>query len=210
VGEKPVRKSKLVAGDISGDFVLVTGSCVVSPQMKVSVRLGRFDLEMNGVQSVDVYHDPLISAARLMMPETESRYYIKPEIEPDVPRMIPFFSERETLLDSFVFLPRSEGSSLIFTAPQYGREDADLRARYYSEKLGSDVQARPFWLVQRVVGAIGMLTDWPTNVGLQGSWDRIEVRIAWAFLRRLTEETGQSFDHEFASENLISEVELPC
>ena len=53
-----------------------------------------------------------------------------------------------------------------------------------------------------------MLTDWPTDVGLLGSWDRIEVKIAWAFLRRLTEETGQSFDHEFSSENLISVVDL--
>jgi hypothetical protein len=208
VEEKPSRKSKLVPGDISGDFVPLTGSCVVSPQMKVSVRLGRFDLEMNGVQIVNVYHDPLISAARLMMPETESPYYIKPDIEPDVPRMIPFFSEQQILLDSFGFIPRSEGSSLIFTAPQYKREDVDLRARYYSEKLGSEVQAGVFEVIQRVIGAIGMLTDWPTDIGLPDSWDRIEVRIAWAFLRRLTEETGQSFDHEFASENLISVIEL--
>ena len=122
--------------------------------------------------------------------------------------MIAFFSERQELLDSFGVLPRSEGSSLIFTAPQYKREDAELRARSYSKRLACGVQLGAFELVQRVIGAIGMLTDWPTDVGLLGSWDRIEVKIAWAFLRRLTEETGQSFDHEFSSENLISVVDL--
>lgn len=173
------------------------------------MELGRFDLEANGSQTVNVYHDPLISADRLMMPATESPFYMKPDIEPEVPRMIPFVSKQRELLDTFGFIPRSQGGSLIFAAPQYKPEDAELRARYYSGRLRNDSNRHSFELVRRIVGAIGMLTAWPTDVGLQGPWDRIEVRMAWAFLRKLAEETGQSFDDdEFASENLISVMEL--
>jgi hypothetical protein len=206
--EEPIRRSNLVAGDIAGDFVLVSPDCAISPQMKLSVRLGRFDLEANGNQAVDIYYDPLLSGARLPMPETESRYHIKSDAEPEVPRMIPFFSERQEWLYSFGFLPRSEGNRCIFTAPQYEREDADQCAQYFSSKLGNGIQIAPFELLQRVVGAIGMLTGWPADVFPTSTRDRIEVRMAYDFLRRVTEKTGHSFDNEFTSENLISIVEL--
>lgn len=205
--ERP-RRSSLVAGDIAGDFVLVSPDCAISPQMKLSVRLGRFDLEANGNQAVDIYLDPLLSGERLLMPESESRYYIKPDTEPEVPRMIPFFSERREWLYSFGFLPRFEGHRCIFTAPQYKREDADRCAQYFSRKLGNGTQIAPFELLQRVIGAIGMLTGWPADVFPTTAEDRIEVRIAYDFLRRVSEKTGHSFDQEFASENLISVVEL--
>jgi hypothetical protein len=207
--DQRLRKSELVAGDIAGDFVLVTPNCAMSPDLKLSVRLGRFNLELSGVQEVDVYYDPHLDGDRLLMPETASRYYIKPDNEPEAPRMIPFFSDQQESLYSFGFLPRSDGSRLIFTAPQYKPEDADLCAQHFSRKLGSSrIQIAPFELVQRVVGAIGMLTGWPTDVFPTGSRDRIEVRIAYDFLRRITQETGHSFDRDFASENLISVVEL--
>ena len=206
--ERPIRKSNLVAGDIAGDFVLVTPYCAVSAQMKLSVRLGRFDLEANGNQAVDIYYDPLLNGDRLMMPETESPYYIKPDIEPEVPRMIPFFSERRERLYSLAFLPRSEGNRCIFTAPQYKREDANRCAQSFSRKLGNGVQIAPFEALQRVVGAIGMLTDWPADVFPPTARDRIEVRMEYDFLRRVTQKTGHSFDQEFASENIISVVEL--
>jgi hypothetical protein len=122
--------------------------------------------------------------------------------------MIPFFSDRQEKLDSIFFDPRPEGSRLVFTAPQYTREDADFRAQYYSKRLGGGIQHDPFELVQRVVGAISMLTGWPVDVIPAGTWTRIEVRMAFEFLRRLREKTGHSFDHEFASENLISIIEL--
>ena len=204
--EEPIRRSNLVAGDIAGDFVLVSPDCAMSPQTKLSVRLGRFDLEANGNQAVDIYYDPLLSGERLLMPESESRYYIKPDTEPEVPRMIPFFSEQLEWLYSFGFLPRFEGNRCIFTAPQYKGEDADRCAQHFSRKLGNGVQIAPFELLQRVVGAIGMLTGWPVDVFPTSAQDRVEVRMAYDFLRRVAENTGHSFDQDFASENLISVV----
>ena len=45
------------------DFVPLTDSCAVSPALQVSVRLGRFNLEMNGVQMVKVLNENFDRAA---------------------------------------------------------------------------------------------------------------------------------------------------
>jgi len=112
--EQRTRRSELVAGDIAGDFVLVTPNCAMSSDLKLSVRLGHLDLEADGTQEVNVHYDPLLDGDRLLMPESESRYYIKPANEPDVPRMIPFFSEQQERIYSFL-LPSA-----------FRREQADL------------------------------------------------------------------------------------
>ena len=63
---------------LNDDFVALTDAHAVSPSLKISVWLGRWDLEMNGVQHVNIDYDPQIDADHLMMPESESIYYIKP------------------------------------------------------------------------------------------------------------------------------------
>jgi hypothetical protein len=58
------------------DFVVLTDSHVVSPSRQLMIKFGRFDLEMHGVQDVEVYFDQELRPDRLMMPESQSPYYI--------------------------------------------------------------------------------------------------------------------------------------
>jgi hypothetical protein len=190
------------------DFVLLTGSCAVSPKLKVSVTLGRFDLEINGVQIVDVWHDPLLTADRLFMPETESPFYITPS-EPREPRQIPFFSQQRRSLFSFGFAPRSEGSSLIFSAAAYDDEMAHSMARFLSNNMDGELRARPFEVLRMIVRAIGSLTDWPLDVGFHGSWNRIDVRLGLSFLTAIRETPREALHLPFPSEETISVLDLP-
>lgn len=59
--------------------------------------------------------------------------------------MMPFFSEQRDCWTPLV-LSTFRGKSLIFPAPQYDREDADLRARHYPTNLGSELHTSPFEL----------------------------------------------------------------
>lgn len=193
---------------IADDFVLLTGRCAVSPNLKVSVTLGRFDLEMNGVQMVDVWHDPLLAADRLLMPETESPFYITPS-KPREPHQIPFFSEQRRGLFSFGFVPRSEGSSLVFSAAHYDDEMANSMVRHLSKKLDDKLRTRPSEALQLIVKAIGTLTDWPLDVGFHGSWSRIEVRLGMSFLTAIGEAPGEPLQLAFPAEGTISILEIP-
>ncbi len=193
---------------IADDFVPLTGRCAVSPKLKVSVTLGRFDLEMNGVQMVDVWHDPLLTGDRLLMPETESPFYITPS-EPREPRLIPFFSERRTSLFFFGLVPRSEGSSLVFSAPRYDAEMATSMARYLSKIMDGELRTRPFEILQLIVKAIGTLTDWPLDVGFHGVWSRIEVRLAMSFLNAIGHAPREPLELAFPAEGTISVLEIP-
>jgi hypothetical protein len=193
---------------IPNDFVLVTGSHAVSPHMKVSARLGRFNLEMNGVQEVDVEHDPLLVENRLLMSETESPYYILPLVEPREPRLIPFFSRQRTRLEHFGFLPSAEGRSLIYSAPAYDRGSAQLKAMALSRKLNITVRGA-FGLLHHILSTIGKLTDWPLEVGLRGEWDRIEVRMGKSFVDTVADETGMTFPEVSERECLIAVLNIP-
>jgi hypothetical protein len=192
------------------DFVPLTDRCAVSPALQVSVRLGRFDLEMNGVQMVKVYHDPLLSSDRLFMPEAESPYYIEPSVPLPEPHLIPFFSKLRTTLFEFGFSPRDDREgSLIYSATAYDRVMADLMARHLSKKLDGEAQSRPYELLHLILGAIGRLRDWPLVVGFKGEWDRIEIRIGSSFVAAIRDATGVSFPIETADECLLATIELP-
>ena len=96
------------------DFVVLTDNHVVSPSRQLMIKFGRFDLEMNGVQHVGVYFDPELRPNRLMMPESQSPYYITPSDPTAAVPLIPFFSKVQRKVFDFGFTSRVEGATLIF------------------------------------------------------------------------------------------------
>lgn len=191
------------------DFVLVTVSCVISPSLQISVNLGRFDLEMNGVQMLDCDYDSLITSDYLMMPETESSYYIKPAVNSGKTRMVPFYSNQRIRLFSIGFSPRVEGSSLIYSNPHYDSDDAKRMARLLAKKLDKEGTAPDYSVLASIFCAIGQLKDWPTSdIGIGGCWERVEVRFGLSFLQVLTESTKIVFPQVSSNEGYIAIHEL--
>ena len=95
------------------DLVVLTDRHVVSPSRQLVITFGRLDLEMNGVQNVDVYFDPELRPDRLMMPESQSPYYITPSDPTAAVPLIPFFSAAQRRVSDFGFTSRVEGATLI-------------------------------------------------------------------------------------------------
>jgi hypothetical protein len=187
------------------DFEVLTNAVVVSPIMQLCVKLGRFNLELNGVQEVDIYHDPEISADRLFMAETDSPYYIEPSAPPTAPVMIPFFSKRRSNVYSFGFNPRSEAEVLVFSAAGQDSESADVMARSVARELTGEAGSRPFDVIHMVMGAIGLLRDWqPLGVGFGGEWEMIELRMGAGFIAAIEDGTGASYAPVTDRECLIS------
>jgi len=176
--------------EVIDDFVALTGIVVVSPALKLSVNMGRFDLNANGSQTVNVYYDAALSSERLFMPETESSYYIEPSVARE-PLMIPAFSKARVDLFGFHFAPpRTEGDLLIYSAPAYDREMAQSIVRAITRTVHGEGREKPFELLYLVTKAVGLLTDWPTDdSGQKGSWEAVDIRIGSEFAAVIEDET---------------------
>lgn len=193
---------------LTNDSVVLTAGVVAFPTMRLSVTLGRFDLEMNGVQMVNIYHDPILSKERLFMPEEESPYYIEPSVPPTEPRVIPFFSKQRIKLFEFGFSPRSEDPTLIYSAAAYDREIANLMARALSRSLDGEARSRPYEILHMLVCAIGQLTDWPLEVGMKGHWEKIELRMGVGVVAAIEDATGLSLPKVTDRECLIAQLPI--
>jgi hypothetical protein len=171
------------------DFVVLTDSHVVSPGRQLMIKLGRFDLEMNGVQNVDVYFDRELRPNRLMMPESQSPYYITP-VDPaaDVP-LIPFFSKEQRSVFSFGFTSRVESATLIFLL-NYDERSAGLMLKALSRLPQHVTHDRPAELMKLILGGIARLRNWPVGELSGGaSIDFVELRLNYKFVRMIQRET---------------------
>jgi hypothetical protein len=192
---------------LQDDFVLLTDAHAVSPSLKITVRMGRWDLEMNGVQDVKVEYDPQIDASHLMMPVTASPYHIPSQYDPPEPRMIPFFSKDRVELTGFGFASRVEGETLVFFCAY-----DDYTARLITEALARRaipiVGESPARFLHLVLQTIGRLRDWPDVVPGLSSPRRIEVRIASRFVEALERKSGLTLPMAAPGECLIAQWEL--
>ena len=210
------QKDSLDSGSRSminrSDIVPVTGGVVFLPAYKLSVRLGRFDLEMNGVQMVDVIHQPDLNPAHLMMPENESPYsiYVMEGGDPRHPsKMIPFISRAQETLTSFGFPPRSEGACLVYTNPHYDASDARSQAVGLFKRLKLENAQSGFTILHHVIHALGKLENWLVkDIGFAGEWERLEVRLPRDYVVEIGSVTGLSFPSAGSDSCLISGFEL--
>ncbi len=189
------------------DFVLLTGGHAVSPSLKIAVRFGRWDLEMNGVQEVKVEYDPKIDAARLMMPESESPYHVPSKYDPPEPPMIPFFSRDRVDVTRFWFAPRVEGETLIFLC---GNDDYSARLKLEGlERLPIPAAKKnPAALLHLILQTIGRLRAWPDDLPGLSAIRRIEIRIGSKFVEALERKSGLTLPTAVPGESLIAQWEL--
>jgi hypothetical protein len=196
-------------GDVTlhDDFVVLTGAHAVSPTLKIAVRLGRWDLEMNGVQEVIVDYDPQIDAARLMMPESESPYHVPSQYDPPEPAMIPFFSRDRVDVTRFGFGFRVEGDTLIFFCG-YDDHSARLKTKASERLPVSAIKENSAAFLYLVLHTIGRLKDWPDVVPGLSDPRRIEIRISSTFLDALERSSGLTLPMAAPGECLIARWEL--
>ncbi|NOT64117.1 MAG: hypothetical protein HOP19_28210 [Acidobacteria bacterium] len=86
-------------------FTQLSASHLVDAELKVAIRLERFNLEMHGVQEVAFYYDPELRADRLRIPYSEAPYAV-PNVEPAIAnQLIPFSSMKRVQLWRMYFGP---------------------------------------------------------------------------------------------------------
>ena len=189
------------------DFVVLTDAHAVSPTLKIAVRLGRWDMEMNGVQEVKVEYDPLIDSARLMMPETESPYHVPSQYDPPKPRLIPFFSRDRVELIGFGFVSRAEGDSIVFFCA-YDDHTVSVVTEALTRQQIPGVKENTAAFLHLVLQTIGRLRDWPLVVPGLSAPKRVEVRIASNFVEALEQKSGLTLPMAVPGECLVARWEL--
>lgn len=174
------------------------------PQLKLMVRTGRFNLEMNGVQEVSAEFDPLLETDRLWMPESDSPYYIKPDREGPIP-LIPFFSDQAKTICEFGFSSRLYEHTYIYSNPYYDGHMASLFAQSLSKVLDGETQKGVFSALHLILTAIGKLRDWPVPIKAQIQIDTMQVCLGRPFVAKIEEVTGLSFPPAGLEECILSE-----
>jgi hypothetical protein len=178
------------ASEPHDDFVVLTGSHVVSPSRQLMIQFGRLDLEMNGVQEVAVYFDPELRPDGLMMLESQSPYYITPSDPAAVVPLIPFSSKGRQRVFDFGFTSRVESATLIFLL-NYDERSAHLMLRALSRLPPHVSRDRPAELMKLILGGIARLRHWPIRELSGGaSIESIELRLNHKFVSTIEHEIG--------------------
>jgi hypothetical protein len=194
--------------DVKDDFVVLTGSHVVSPIRQLMIKFGRFDLEMNGVQQVDVYFDRELEPDRLLMPESESPYYIKPSDPAAAVPLIPFFSRDQRRVYEFGFASRVEGSSLIFLL-NYDERSAYLMLKELARLPQHVTHDRPAELMKLILRGITRLREWPVHELSGGaSINSVELRLNHKFVGAIEGKTHHWISACYPSEDLLAAWEV--
>jgi hypothetical protein len=189
--------------DDSNDSLIVLNEQVVAlPRLKIMVRTGRFNLEMNGVQEVSARLDPLLEPHRLWMPESDSPYYITPDRGGPMPR-IPFFSDQAKTVCEFGFSGRHYERTYIYSNPYFDARLASLHAQSLSKTLNDDLD--PFKVLHLILTAIGQLRDWPVPIKAESEIDTMQVCLGRSFVAKIEAETGLSFPPAGVEECILSE-----
>jgi hypothetical protein len=79
-------------------------------------------------------------------------------------------------------------------------------ARALSKKLGAEAGSQPFEVLHLLVCAIGRLTEWPLEIGLQGHWKMIELRMGAGVVAAIEDATGLSLPKVTDLECLIAQL----
>jgi len=190
--------------DADDGLVVLNDHTVALPRLKLMVRSGRFNLEMNGVQEVSAAFDPLLEPGRLWMPESDSPYYIEPDRYRRM-ALIPFFSDQAKEVCSFGFSGRlaewHESRTYVYSNPHYDAQMAVLFAQSLSNMLDDD----PFRVLHLILTAIGELRDWPVPISARGEFDTMQICIGRSFVAAIEKETGLSFPPAGVEECILSE-----
>jgi len=176
---------------------------VALPPLKLMVRTGRFNLEMNGVQEVSAKFDPLLEPDRLWMPEQDSPYYIEPERYRRMP-LIPFFSDQAEEVCHFGFSGRQHERNYIYSN-QYDDRMAFLYAQTISKVLDSETPQLAFEALHLILTAIGELRDWPVPINAQDQIDTMQICVGRPFVAKIEVETGLTFPPAGLEESILSE-----
>lgn len=201
-------EANMPVSDQRDDFVVLTGSDIVSPARQLTIRFGRFDLEMNGVQQVYVYFDRALKPDRLMMPESESPYYITPSHPTaDVP-LIPFFSKEQRRVLEFAFTHRIEAGTLIFFL-NYDERLAYFMLKELARLPKHVAHNRPGELMKLILGGVARLRDWPVRELSRGaSIDSVELRLSHKFVSSIERETQLGLSACNSNEDLLAAWEV--
>ena len=174
--------------DSDDDLIVLNNQTVALPRLKLMVRSGRFNLEMNGVQEVSARFDPLLRPDRLWMRASNSPYYIEPDRGGPQPP-VPFVSDQAKAVCEFGFSGRLYERTYIYGNPHYDAEMASLFAR----ELSQVIDGQSFKVLHHILTAIGELRDWPVPVNARGAIDTLQICIGRSFVARIEDETGLSF-----------------
>jgi len=190
------------------DFVVLDDAHVAWPSRQLILSSGRFDLNTGGTQMVAVYFDREMKADRLMIPASESPYYIAPS-DPAAPvPLIPFISRQQRKLFEFGFSNRLEGNTMIFFL-NYEEEIAYSMLRELARLPKHASRDRPSELMGQLLAGIARLREWPVDEVRDG-WvvKRVELRVSRRFVKSIERETELGLAPASATEDLLAAWEV--
>ena len=194
--------------DQPDDLIVLTGSHVVSPERQLMIKFGRFDLEMNGVQQVYAYFDRALRADRLMMPESESPYYITPSDQTAEVPLIPFFSREQRKVSEFGFAGRVDDATLIFFL-NYDERSAYFMLKELARLPKHVSHDRPAELMKLILGGVARLRDWPVSELSGGKTiERVEIRLSHKFVSAIEREEELGLTACNSREDLLAAWEV--
>ncbi len=179
------------------NFVDLSATTMIDPALKIVLRMGRLNLEMNGVQEVDVFHDPEICVDRLMMLESESPYVAgssNPLLAGASDVLIPFVSRARTALMGFGFSRTLTSDRVIWS----NRRDAyglQLQKKSVEAMCIPGISDDPLQLIAYLLSKFISLRDWDQSVPAdkKARIGRIELHMEKSFCDGITKVTGQAY-----------------
>jgi hypothetical protein len=184
----------LINDNIPPARIVLRPNTVLLPQLKVSVWMGRFNLETLGTQEIDVHCDPAMDPDLWTSDDAPREYFLSSATAP--------------ALTGFGFRDRVEDDVCIYSnslgRPEPFVQLAETSAGAVSRVLDVD-ERTAFRVLHLVIGAIGQLRDWQLPVV---ALSRVQLRFEKTYLDVIEEQTGLSFPQISERECLIAE--WPC
>ena len=163
------------------------------PHLKVTVWMGRFNLETLGTQEIDTYYESSLDPDLWTSNARPDRY---------------FLSKNATGMPGFGFRDRVEGGVCVFSNGG-GRPDsitglAETSAQAVSRVLDVS-ETKAFAVLHLILGAVGQLRGWQLPIAAVENASILQVRCAKEYVDAIYARTGLSFPAVNERECLISE-----
>jgi len=178
-------------------FRIVGKGTAIDAGRQLSVEMGRFNMEANGTQEVDVYYDPDLRPGRLLMRNAESPYIAQsssPAFASDPDKMVPFHSRHREKLSSFGFLGhREEGvmrwrldisartlaNPLFYTSAGYADMNPASKRALVTECIATSLRLSK-WSEVGMTGTTSMIFELPAQI-IEALPPSLEVCVSpWA------------------------------
>lgn len=161
------------------NYVALTPTVLMEPNLKVAIRLGWLDFEAGASQPIHIFFDSEIQPNKMMVPAHTRPRFVLPEnpkirakIDPD--ELLPFYSEKERKLTSFA-LKRTLTDEILEWSMNLRSSHLPTVLSLLQEKGIEFVSDNPVEFLIDVINHLIQLDDWVGEPGVEHKTLRIRL-----------------------------------